>query len=890
LDKKRLKILLVEDSEDDSELIARKLRKEGYRFDLKRVETEKAMKAALDDEDWDLIICNYILPRFDGKKALKLARGAKEDIPFMMVSGKIGEEKAVEILKGGASDFVMKDNLARLPFAVDRALEDARLHREKQKTAAELRKVGSRYHMLAENISDVIWTMDTRNRFTFVSPSVFKITGYSIKEILTKGLDELFVPGHRTIVDDAIERILASFKTKDAELPDRDLFEAELVRKEGSVIYTETEISLLLDDRKKLHGFFGVTRDISQRKLNEKMLRESESRLRLIMDHTPDAVLTTDLEGKITFINKAFFGKKVEDIVGTCFCERIVHPDPTQMKGIFQRVKTDAESINVEIKDKNSRWWHARMIPVKRADEVDQILFISRDITEIKKTEQERFSLAAAVEQLEEGIIITDTERKIRFVNDTFENNSGFKGDEIIGKPITVLCEAEDNEDLRKRNRSIFGRKKSWKGRISRCRKDGGTYEAEIHISPLREKQGAITSYIIIERDITEELEMEEQFRRMQKMEALGTLAGGIAHDFNNILMPIIINTELLLWETSKDDPSRQQLEQTLEAAYRGKDLVKQILTYSRKSDVVKKDLDMVQTVKEILRFLGASMPSHIEIQESSTVGTYLVNADPVQIQQVLMNIFKNAADAIGPSKGRITIQLSQKDISPDEQRRYPNLEPGPYLMISISDTGSGIEKKAADRIFDPFFSTKKPGEGTGMGLAVVQRIIKNHQGDIGFSSVKGKGTVFRIYLPRAVSASLKKEPLDESIPRGNEHILLVEDEREVILSMKRLLESLGYEVTGMTKAKEALKMLHERDTNFDLIITDVVMPEMSGLDLAQELKKTGLDIPVILTTGFAGSIDTEKAKNVGIKELMMKPISPSGLAQAIRRVLDGVF
>jgi PAS domain S-box-containing protein len=885
-EKKHLKILLVEDSDDDAELIARKLKKEGYRCDFKKVMNKKDVEISLKNDEWDLIISDYLLPRFSGEETLKLAKRIRETVPIIMVSGKIGEEKAVEMLKKGATDFVMKDNLARLPFVVDRALAEAQMSGEKREMEEELIRVADRYHLLASNISDIIWTMDTKKRFTFVSPSVLKVTGYRIKEILAKKLDEILVPEHYKTVVDAIERIIVSFENEKIEPPAVDTFEAELVCKNGSTIWTETKVSPLMSPGKRILGFLGVTRDVSERKRNERLLKESESNLRLILDSTPDAVLTTNQSGKILFINRGFSGTSVENIVGTNFFDRIINKG--KIKKIFDRAWIKEEAVDLEIQDKNLRWWQARLIPIKRGGNVDRILFISSDITEEKKSEQERMNLAGVVEHLEEGIVITDASRRIRYVNLAFQSLSGFETKEILGKPVDILWEGEKSEELLESHKKTFLLEGSWKGRLTRCRKDGTRYEAHVLLSPLRGKKGKIASYIIVEREITQEVKLEEQFRRMQKMEALGTLAGGIAHDFNNILMPIIINSELLLWETPKENPQHLYLEQNLEAAARGKDLIKQILTYSRQTDIQRRPLDMIPTIKEILRFLRASLPTSIEIQQSLGMDSCIVNADPVQIQQVLMNICKNSADAIGSSKGKIDIQLKEVDVALEDQILYPDLEPGPYLDISIRDTGCGMDRETAERIFDPFFTTKNPGEGSGMGMAVVQRIVKNHGGGIGLSSEPGKGTTFQIFLPRIEAEQLNQKPMDDSIPGGKENILLVEDEKDVVLSLKKLLEKLGYNVTEMTKPLDALREVFKQSMAFDLVIVDQVMPEMSGMELAQKLKHAGMDLPVILMTGFSEGLNPQEAEDIGIKELMMKPVNSRDMAQTIRRILDG--
>jgi PAS domain S-box-containing protein len=647
---KNLNILMVEDSEDDATLIERKLRKNGYNLNLKRAEDRKQMERAIKENKWDLIISDYILPRFSGREALKLAQEKLDGVPLILVSGKIGETVAVEMLKQGASDFVMKDNLTRLPNAVKHALKDAQMVKEKRKTDEELKKMVFRYKLLSKNISDIIWTIDKDKKFTYVSPSILKITGYKTHELLNKQPEEVLVPEHRQIVLDAFDQVKEIIKNrKFSELPKNEL-EVKLICKNGSVIWTGTKVSVLLDQEKKLLGFLGVTRDIT-------------------------------------------------------------------------------------------------------------------------------------------------------------------------------------------------GRKK-----------------------------------------------IEVQSLEMQKMEALGTLAGGIAHDFNNILMPVIINSELLLSEASQNTTQHLYLEQILEAGKRGKALIKQILTYSRHSDLEKKTMDVVPLVKDFIPFLKPSLPSNIRVEQAFASSHYIVNADQVQIQQVLMNLFQNARDAIGNEDGTIHLQVSEIRINPENQALYPGLEPGPYVDISVKDTGCGIDRENVKRVFDPFFTTKRPEKGSGMGLPVSMRIIKNHQGHITFSSEIDKGSSVHVYLPLSENPPMIQECEDESIPGGTEKLMLVEDEKEVALNLKNMLGKLGYKVTAAHQPQKALRMLREEKKAFDLMIVDQVMSGMTGIQLVHELRQLEIHIPVILISGYLEPGHTQKAKAAGIEKLMVKPIHTRDMAQAIRNILDSLF
>jgi PAS domain S-box-containing protein len=403
---------------------------------------------------------------------------------------------------------------------------------------------------------------------------------------------------------------------------------------------------------------------------------------------------------------------------------------------------------------------------------------------------------------------------------------------------------------------------------------------------PLRNDRKEITGAIIINQDISEQKRIENAIRQMQKMEALGTLAGGIAHDFNNILMPIVINTELALLDTPEGSSILNYLKLIQEAANRGKDLIKQIITFSRQKEQVKAPIEIGPVIREALKFLRSSIPKTIEIRENIKVSPSSVLADPTQIHQVLMNLCSNAAYAMREKGGVLDISLTPVEVDAEMVNRHFDLKPGPYLRLTVADTGQGMNKEVMEKAFDPFFTTKKPGEGTGMGLAVVHGIVKNHGGAITIYSEVGKGSTFNVFLPM-IKEELKTETAPpESITTGKEKILLIDDEEIQIRSVQPMLERLGYRVIAKTNATEALDIFRIKPDEFDLVITDQTMPHMMGRELAAELLRIRPDIPIILCTGFSEVIHEEEAKAMGIREFIMKPFSLNEMAGVIRKSL----
>ncbi len=394
----------------------------------------------------------------------------------------------------------------------------------------------------------------------------------------------------------------------------------------------------------------------------------------------------------------------------------------------------------------------------------------------------------------------------------------------------------------------------------------------------------------LLERSIRYAIERrraEEQLWQAQKIEAIGTLAGGIAHDFNNLLAAIIANTETALFDLPLGSPVRESLEEVVKAGIRGRDLVKQILSFSRKSEKKQKVLKLGPLITETFTFLRSSLPTTIEMDLHLETNSDVIDADPSQIQQILMNLCTNATYAMRGKMGKIevgleTITLDSKDFLPDKE-----MSPGDYLVLTVKDTGSGMDEEVRRRIFEPFFTTKSPGEGTGLGLSVVYGIVKSHKGGITVQGEPGKGSVFKVYLPKAQTAVSMQEIAPEPISGGKERILFVDDEEIMIHSVRNMLNRLGYNVTALRNASEALKLFSQDPSQFDLVITDQTMPSMTGEDLAKEMMRIRPDIPIILCTGYSDLITAEKARDVGIQGFILKPFTLREGAELVRSVLD---
>jgi PAS domain S-box-containing protein len=508
-----------------------------------------------------------------------------------------------------------------------------------------------------------------------------------------------------------------------------------------------------------------------------------------------------------------------------------------------------------------------------------------RDISEHRRIDEERTRLIAAMEQSSESIMMFDRNGSIQYCNAALEHLTGYGREELIGKSYTVATDSVDSSRFYRGLLEFVSTGAVWTGRISPTSADGRRRECDITISPVRDREGNISSFVAIGRDVTRELHMEKQLRQSQKLEAIGTLAGGIAHDFNNILTAIIGYAELGLREASGGSVAAARLRQILKSGNRARDLVKQILTFSRSSEPESRPVCCRSVIEEALDMMRSTIPATIDIR-THVLSDTIVIADPTQLHQIVMNLCANADYAMSASGGTLSVVLREEKVDAGLARAHA-VSPGMYACIEVVDTGTGIPSESLDHIFEPFYTTKAKGEGTGMGLAVVHGIVRSCGGFITVRSATGHGTTFQIFLPAAAAQELEQEIFPDMLPGGQERILFIDDEPTIVEVADELLSALGYRVTAMHKSRQALELFERCPTDFDLVITDRTMPKMTGLELAGRMRALRPEIPIILCSGYRLDPAEEIFKNNGISAALVKPLDLKTVAETIRVVLD---
>jgi PAS domain S-box-containing protein len=574
----------------------------------------------------------------------------------------------------------------------------------------------------------------------------------------------------------------------------------------------------------------------------------------------------------------------------------IIHPDDVKnTRDTAAELLSNGEVKNFinryRCKDGSYRWFEWR------ATSADNLIYsVARDITDRKASEEnlkeseERYRVT--LKNMPDAVsIMKCSDLKYLYVNDTFCRVLGYTSEELMEKTpydLNLPVTAEDHENLQK-----FITNKS--GTLSQAFKfrtrDGTELDTLTSFTPIL--YAGQESMIVVVTDVTplklaleETKKLESQLAQVQKMEALGTLAGGIAHDFNNILAAIIGYAELAMYQAKSPEKVQKHLAEVLKSSKRARDLVSQILSFSRQGEKKYTPVMLSFAIKETIKMLRSIIPTNIEIRQN-LMAAGLAMADPIQIHQMMMNLGSNAVQAMGERGGVLEVDLHQVII--DEPTAHTlDLTPGSYLRLTVSDTGHGMTPELMSHIFEPYFTTRDVGRGTGLGLSIVHGIVIRHRGAITCRSEPGKGTTFEIYLPEIELGEKEKRSLEETeLPRGTERILFVDDEPALGDITKKLLENLGYRVTTTTSSREALNLFVAYPNQFDLVITDMTMPDMTGDRLAQKIIAVRKDVPVILCTGYSDHITEEKVTSIGIKELLMKPLEMKVFAHTIRKILD---
>ncbi len=639
-------------------------------------------------------------------------------------------------------------------------------------------------------------------------------------------------------------------------------------------------------------------------------LAEEEQRLQseIAANMSEGVYLSRVSDGVILYTNPRFEemlgygpGEMVGKYVSIVNAPAEMTPEETvdHIVGIMKQTGVWQGEIQNIKKDGTSFWCYASASIFEHPEYGEIIVSVHNDIDERKRAEEvlqeSEGRFRSTFEQAAVGIVHAAPDGRFLMINQRFCNIVGYTQEEMLTKTFPKITHPDDlNADLEQVQRLLENKVQTFSMEKRYIRKNGSHVWVNLTVSLVRKPSGEPKYFIGVIEDIENRKQVEEEKKKLeallqqaQKMEAIGTLAGGIAHDFNNILFPIVGYAEMMLYDFPEDNPHRNNTNEILQGAKRAGDLVKQILTFSRQAAQELKPLMVQLIIKEVLKLIRSSLPTTIEIKQYISNNCGLVMADPTQIHQVAMNLMTNAFHAMEDEGGKLEVTLKEVELGLDDLTD-PSMTPGAYVCLTVSDTGAGIDKALMDRIFDPYFTTKEKDKGTGLGLAVVHGIVKSYKGAIKVYSEPGEGTAFHVYLP-VIKSQVETEESEAVTPvqKGTDRILLVDDEDPIVRMEKQMLERLGYDVTERTSSVEALEAFRDSPGKFDLVITDMTMPNMTGVQLSQKLLEIRPDIPIIICTGFSTKIDGEKATAVGIRGYVMKPVIMSEIAKKIREVLD---
>jgi two-component system, cell cycle sensor histidine kinase and response regulator CckA len=1140
-----LRVLNVEDQERDVELLTRHLTRAGYELISRRVETAEEMKAALESEQWDIILCDYSMPKFSALSALTMLKETGLDIPLIIISGTVGEAIAVEAMRAGAHDYLMKDNLARLAPTIERELHDTENRRARRQAEDALKASAAELRTLFAAMTDVIFELDIEGYYLKIAPTAESNLYKESAELIGKRLHEVFPQEqadfflshvHRALAEGCVHRVEYSLQingkevwfdgsispmskgsviwiardiTERKQIEERlrlqatalqsaahaivitdvqgnitwvnpafttltgytfeevsgrnarilksgkhdasfyktlwdtvlsgQVWQGEIInrRKDKSLYFEDQTITPVMNESGKIINFIAIKQDTTEQRRAEEALRESEERYRLLFESNPHPMWVYDLESlgflavneaaiqhygytreefmamtikdirpaddvaelmknvanvqegleeagtwrhkiksgrivdvEITSHYLTFAGRRAEvvlvndvterkraekeriklmaqiesqrlrlnnivdnvpgivweswtkpdiarqhtnfmsDYVETMlgytaeewlsspdFWQKIIHPeDKERIAGViahdFATGKGSTTEFRLIAKDGRIVWVESRRVVITDDEgKAIGVRGVTMDITERKRAEQELRQSEERYRELVENahdiIYSHDLEGNYLSVNKAAETITGYTREESLKMNLMQTVAPEYVEKAREMIERKLSGDEVTAYDLEIIAKDGRRIAVEVN-TRIMLQDGIPIGVQGIARDVTERKHLETQLRQSQKMEAIGLLAGGVAHDFNNLLTAITGYSELTLRKLKGEDPLRHNLEEIKKAGERAAALTRQLLAFSRKQVLQPHVLDLNAVVSDMEKMLRRLIGEDIELRTVLEKGLGAIKADPGQIEQVIMNLAVNARDAM-PAGGRLTIETENVYLDEEYAKQHISVKSGSFVMLAVSDTGTGITKETHARIFEPFFTTKEAGRGTGLGLSTVYGIVKQSGGTIWVYSEVGQGTTFKVYLPRVDEGAqeYRRSAEVEEALYGAETVLLVEDEEMVRKLARQVLEMYGYQVLEAANGGAALLICERHRGEIALLLTDVVMPEMSGRELTGRLLQLRPEMRVLYMSGYTDNAIVHQGVLDEGTDFIQKPFSPDILARKIREVLD---
>ena len=711
--------------------------------------------------------------------------------------------------------------------------------------------------------------------------------GYTAEELGQRCFSDVTHEEDKRRADDVLAQVAAG-------VSGRMRFERRYVHKDGHVIWAQVATALVQQQGSHRQYFITHMQDISERWNAARELEASEALLRQFIKHTPAAVAMFDTEMRYLQASDRWltdYHLEGEAIVGRSHYE--IFPDlPERWREVHQRVL--AGSVERCAEDEfprtngSTEWlqWEAR--PWLKADgAIGGLAMFTQVITDRKRVQEERVLLSQAIEQSAESVVITDPRGDIVYVNPAFEQVTGYTRAEVLGQNPRILKSGHQKADFYRGLWATLLRGKTWTGHITNLRKDGTVLEEDAVISPVRDGTGRLVNYVAVKRDVTHEKSLEQQLLQAQKMEAVGRLAGGVAHDFNNMLGVILGYGEAVARRLPLEDPLRDKVNQILRAAGRAADLTRQLLAFSRKQVLQPRALDLNEVVSGMEKMLRRLIGEDIELATRFGQKLGIVKADPGQIEQVLMNLVVNARDAIPDGGGNVTIETTNVDFDRPVAYSQSQLPAGRYVMLAVSDDGTGMSRDTEAHIFEPFFTTKQAGKGTGLGLSTVYGIVKQSEGHIWVYSEFGKGTTFKIYLPRIDEQVVSDgETVAAVIPHGTGTLLLVEDDPALRGLLSEVLEQNGFTVLAAKDGADALETARGHTGRIDLLVTDVVMPGLTGPRVAAQIALTRPEAKVVYLSGYSEEAVAALGQLGPGAVLLSKPFAADTLLRTVHETL----